>query len=106
MSPSGRHFGTFIRRLWDVSPKTKNYKIADSLVFQAHILWNKIENDAMKMHLYERFKIDVLRMSQGRHPTNAFSGSFEDVRRTFLQNCKNKQQLTFKYFAQHIFWVE
>ena len=36
------------------------------------------------MHLYERFKIDVLGMSQGRHDV------FENVRRTFLQNFKNK----------------
>ena len=59
----------------------------------------------MKMHLYERFKIDVLGTSQGRHPTDIFSGRFEDVRMTFLQNFKNKQRLTFKYFAQHIWWV-
>ena len=55
------------------------------------------------MHLYEGFKIDVLGMSQGRHPKDVFSGSFDDVRRTFFQNFKNnKQQLTFKYFTQHI----
>ena len=54
------------------------------------------------MHLYERFKTNVLATSQGRHPTDVFSGRFEDVRRTFRQNFKNKQQLTFKYFTQHI----
>ena len=43
------------------------------------------------MHSYERFKIDVLGTSQGRHPTDVFSGRFEDDRRTFLQNLKNKQ---------------
>ena len=43
------------------------------------------------MHLYERFKIDVLGTSQGRHATDIFLGCFEDVRRTFLQNFKNKQ---------------
>ena len=57
------------------------------------------------MHLYERFKIDFLRTSQGRHPTVFFSGRFEGVRRTSLQNFKNKQQLTFKYFSQRIWWV-
>ena len=41
----------------------------------------------MKMHLYERFKIDALGKSQGRYPK---------------ENCKNKQHLTFKYFTQHI----
>ena len=74
-------------------------------MFQAHISWNKIENNAVKMHLYVRFKIDALGMSQGRHPTDVFSGRFQDVRKTFLQNFKNKQQLTFKYFTQHIWWV-
>ena len=75
-------------------------------MLHTHISWNKIEKNAVKMHLYERFKIDVLRTSQGGHTTGAvFSGSFEYVRRTFLQNFKNKQQLTFKYFMQHIWWV-
>ena len=54
------------------------------------------------MHLYYRFKIDVLGTSQTRHPTDVFSERFEDIRRTFLQNFKNKQQLTFKHFTQHI----
>ena len=74
-------------------------------MFQAHIWWNKIENNAVEMHLYERFKIDLPGTSQGRHPTNIFSEHSEDVRRTFLQNFKNKQWLTFKYFTQHIWWV-
>ena len=60
-------------------------------MFQAHIWWNKIENNAVKTHLYERLKIEVLGTLQGRHPTDVFSGCFEDVRRTFLQNFKNKQ---------------
>ena len=34
-------------------------------------------------------------MFQGRHPMDVFSGRFEDVRGTFLQNFKNKQQLIF-----------
>ena len=54
------------------------------------------------MHLYVSFKIEALGMSQGHHPTDVFSGRFEDVRRTFFQIFKNKQQLTFKYFTQHI----
>ena len=29
-------------------------------MFQAHIWWNKIENNSVKMHFYERLKIDVL----------------------------------------------
>ena len=33
---------------------------------------------------------------------NQFSGRFEDARWTFLQNSKDKQQITFKYFTQHI----
>ena len=56
----------------------------------------------MKMHLYERFKIDALWTSQGRHSKEDFSGRFEDVRRTFLLNCKSKEHLTFKYFTQQI----
>ena len=44
----------------------------------------------MKMHLHGRFKIDALGTSQGRHSKQVFSGRFEDVHRTFLQNCKNK----------------
>ena len=43
------------------------------------------------MNLYERLNIDVLGMSQGHHPTDIFSGRFEDVRWTFLQIFKNKQ---------------
>ena len=57
------------------------------------------------MHLYKWFKIDALGTSQGRHPMDVFSGRFKEVRKTFLQNSKNKQQLTFKYFTQHISWV-
>ena len=68
-------------------------------MFQAHILWNKVESYAKKMHLYERSKIDILGMSQGNHPTDVFSGLFEDVRKMFLQNCKNIQQLPFKHFT-------
>ena len=74
-------------------------------MFQAHIWWNKIENNAVEMQLCERFKIDVPGTSQKRHPTNIFSELSEDVRRTFLQNFKNKQRLTFKYFTQQIWWV-
>ena len=48
-------------------------------MFQAHIRWNKIENNAVKMHLYEMFKIDVLGTSQGRHPTGVFLGRFENI---------------------------
>ena len=40
--------------------------------------------------MYERLKIDALGMSPGRHSKDVFSGPFEDVRRTFLLNCKNK----------------
>ena len=54
------------------------------------------------MRLYERFKIDVLGTSEGRHPMDIFSGRFEDVLRPFLQNFKIKQRLTFKYFTQQI----
>ena len=42
------------------------------------------------MHLYEMFKIDALETSQGRHFKEIFSGRFEDVRRKFVLNCKNK----------------
>ena len=42
------------------------------------------------MHLYERFKIDVLGTSKGRHPMDIFSERLEDDRRTFLQNVQNK----------------
>ena len=74
-------------------------------MFQADIWWKKIENNAVKMHLYERFKTDVLGTPQGRHLTDVFSGRFEDVHMTFFQNFKNVQQLNFKYFTQHIWWV-
>ena len=57
-------------------------------MFQVYIWWNKIENNAVKMHLYERFKIDILGTSQGRQLTDVLSGRFEDVRRMFLQNFK------------------
>ena len=53
------------------------------------------------MHLHDRIKIDDLEMSQGCHPTDVFSGRFKDFRRMFLENLKNKQQLTFKYFTQY-----
>ena len=45
--------------------------------------WNKIENNAIKTHLYESYKIDVFG-PQGRHPTDVFSERIEDVLRTFL----------------------
>ena len=77
-------------RLWDVSSKTLNYKSGNSLLFQVQICLNKIENNAMNMYLYERFKIDALGTFKGRHPTDVFSGRFEDVHRTFLQNWKKK----------------
>ena len=60
-------------------------------MLKAYVWWNKIENNAIKMHLYERYKIDLLGTSQGRHPTNVFSERFEDVRSTFIKNLKNKQ---------------
>ena len=72
-------FRTFLQK-----PKTKI-----QLTLQAHIWRNKIKNNAVKMYMYERFKTDVLGTSQGNHPTDVFSGRFEDVRRMFLQNVKN-----------------
>ena len=51
------------------------------------------------MHLYERFNIEILDTFPGRHPTEVFSECFEYVRRTFLQNFKNKEQLTFNYLT-------
>ena len=81
--------------LWDLylqddSPKTQNYKIVNSLVIQVFIWLNKIENNAVKMHLYNRFKNDILVTSKGRHLTDVFSELFEDVRRNFHLNFKNK----------------
>ena len=73
-------------------------------MFQSHTWWNKIENNAKKMHLYERFKIDILGTSQGRHLMEVFSRRFEDVHGIYIQNCKTIQQLTFQYFTQHIWW--
>ena len=49
-------------------------------MFQTHIWWSKIENNALKMNLYKRFEIDVQGMSQGRHPMDVFSGRFQKVR--------------------------
>ena len=77
--------------------KTQNYETPDSLVFQAHIWWNKIENN-------KRFKTDVLRTYRGRYHLNVFSGRLEDIRRTVLKNCNNMQNLIFQYFMQHIQW--
>ena len=54
------------------------------------------------MNLQQRYKIDVLETSHGLDPMDVFSERFDNVRRKFLQNFKNKQQLTFKYFTQHI----
>ena len=41
------------------------------------------------MYMYQKFKTDLLGTSQENHPTDIFSGRFEDVRRMFLQNVKN-----------------
>ena len=71
-------------------------------MFQPHIWRNKIQKNAVEMHLYERFKIDVPGMSQGRHPSDIFWECFEDVWRTFLQNFNNRRRITLKYFTQHI----
>ena len=71
--------------------------MANSLAFQGHIWWNKTENN-------ERFKIDVLRMSQERYHMAVFSRRFEDIYRTFLQNFNNMQNLTFQYVTQYIRW--
>ena len=78
-------------------PENVNDERANSLVFQAHIWWDKIEKN-------ERFKTDVLRTSQGRYNMDVFLGRFEDIHRTVLQNCNNIQSLTFQYFTQHIQW--
>ena len=63
-------------------------------MFQAHILWNEIENNVIKIHLYKRFKFDAW-----RRPKDVTLWT------KFLQNFKDKQQLSFKYFMQHIWWV-
>ena len=44
----------------------------------------------MKIHLHEKFKIDALGTSQGRHSKEVFLEYLEDVWKTFLLNCKNK----------------
>ena len=53
----------------------------------------------MKMHLYERLKIDFLETSQGCYPTDIFSGRFQDVHRKFHQNCKNIWLFSISYNA-------
>ena len=73
-------------------------------MFHAQVWRNKIENNAIKMHFYERFKTGVLGTSQRRHNMDVFSRRFEDVHKTFIPNCKNIQQLTFQYFTQQIWW--
>ena len=50
-------------------------------MFQLHIWLNKVENNVMKMYLYERLKIDALGTFQGRHPRDVFSGHLEDVQK-------------------------
>ena len=75
---------------WELNPPNVNLGLSQDIfrvflqnpkaikqVTLAHIWWNKIENNAVKMHLYDRFKIKVLGTSQGRHPTDVFSGRFE-----------------------------
>ena len=54
------------------------------------------------MHFYEKFKIEVLGTSQGRHLMEIFLGRFADAHRTVLQYCKNIQQATSQYFTTHL----
>ena len=75
--------------LWDLY-KTSLGRFSKNLKLQNSQLFREIENNAMKMHLYERFKIDTLWTSQERHSKEVFSRRFENGRRTFLLNCKNK----------------
>ena len=72
------------------------------LVFNIHIWWTKTENITTEIHFVLIFKIDVQGTSQEFNLMDLFSGRFEDVHCTVLQNCKNIQQLTFQYFTQHI----
>ena len=75
--------------LWDLY-KTSLGRFSKNLKLQNSQLFREIENNAMKMHLYERFKIDTLGTSQGPHSKEVFSEYFEDVHRTFLLHCENK----------------
>lgn len=57
-------YNTHRKSLWDgcrtslgCFPRTQHYKAANSSVFQ-------IENNTLKMHLYEMFKTDALRTPQ------------------------------------------
>ena len=102
MSTSGRHFGTFIGCLWDVPAKRKTMKQLTLLCFRHTFDEIKLKIMQRKCILCERFKIDVLGTSQSRYPMGVFSGRFEDVHSTVLQNCKNMHQLTLQYFTQHI----
>ena len=56
----------------------------------------------MKMHLNERFKINILGTTQGLHPMDIFLGRFEDIHRTGFENYKNMQQPIFQHFMQYI----
>ena len=79
---TGRHFGTFIRRIQNVPPKTYNYKTANSLCFSHTFGEIKFKKNAVKMHLQRDSKLkfqgcpedvilqtsfgNVLRMFEGR----------------------------------------
>ena len=97
MSPSKRHFETSIRHLLDVSPRTWNYKIANSLLFQAHIWWNKIESNKMKMRLCEKFKIDVLETSEEPHSADVFLPPFQVAHRTFPERMFQRTQTSLRH---------
>ena len=77
------------KSLWDgcrtsqgCFPRTQHYKAANFSVFQ-------IENNTLKMHLYEMFKIDALGTPQWRLLMGVFSGLFEDVHKMVFQYSEN-----------------
>ena len=69
------HFGTFLGRSWDISPKLKEYAIRNFLVSNTHIWWTKTENVTTEMHFVFLFKTYILGTSRERYPPNITLGT-------------------------------
>ena len=53
-------FGKFLGRSWDISPKAKEYAIANLLVYNTHIWWTKTENIPTETRFVLIFKTKAL----------------------------------------------
>ena len=70
-------------------------------MFQVHIWWNEIENNAKKMHLYKMFEVDVLKTPQWRYPTGFFLGHFEIYTEPFSKTVRIYKSQLFS----NMFWI-